>query len=112
MDLAVPTATHSVQRDGGYVMAERRVRVGWADGLHARRAATFVLAATTVGVPITVARVDGSPVNAASLLSVLGLKAASGEEIVLASGAPGADAALDRLARLVAQGLEHLPETA
>lgn len=34
-----------------------------------------------------------------------------GEEIVLASDVEGADIALDRLAKLVSEGLEELPET-
>ena len=62
-------------------MAERRVNVGWAEGLHARPASIFVRAATAAGIPVTIAKADG------------------------------ADAALDRLAKLVAEGLEELPET-
>ncbi|MFJ4966310.1 Phosphocarrier protein HPr [Streptomyces sp. ADI96-02] len=94
-------------------MAERRVNVGWAEGLHARPASIFVRAATASGVPVTIARADGNPVNAASMLAVLGLGAQGGEEIVLASAADDAEAeaALDRLAKLVAEGLEELPET-
>ena len=92
-------------------MAERRVNVGWAEGLHARPASIFVRAATASGVPVTIAKAGGEPVNAASMLAVLGLGAQGGEEIVLASEADGAEAALDRLARLVADGLEELPET-
>jgi len=45
------------------------------------------------------------------MLAVLGLGVQGGEEVVLASDAEGADAALDRLAKLVADGLEELPET-
>jgi phosphocarrier protein len=60
---------------------------------------------------VTIAKADGKPVNAASMLAVLGLGAQGGEEIVLASDAEGADAALDRLAKLVSEGLEELPET-
>ncbi|MFJ9586587.1 HPr family phosphocarrier protein [Streptomyces acidicola] len=92
-------------------MAERRVNVGWAEGLHARPASIFVRAATASGIPVTIAKTDGTPVNAASMLGVLGLGAKGGEEIVLASEAEGADSALDRLAKLVAEGLEELPET-
>ncbi|MFF0449256.1 HPr family phosphocarrier protein [Streptomyces sp. NPDC004609] len=92
-------------------MAERRVNVGWAEGLHARPASIFVRAATSSGVPVTIAKSDGTPVNAASMLAVLGLGAQGGEEIVLASDADGSDVALDRLAKLVAEGLEELPET-
>ncbi|QHY98638.1 Phosphocarrier protein HPr [Streptomyces sp. S4.7] len=92
-------------------MAERRVNVGWAEGLHARPASIFVRAATASGVPVTIAKADGSPVNAASMLAVLGLGAQGGDEIVLASDVDGADVALDRLAKLVAEGLDELPET-
>ncbi|WP_030206074.1 HPr family phosphocarrier protein [Streptomyces sp. NRRL S-87] len=92
-------------------MAERRVNVGWAEGLHARPASIFVRATTASGIPVTISKVDGTPVNAGSMLAVLGLGARGGEEIVLASDAEGADVALDRLAKLVAEGLEELPET-
>lgn len=95
----------------GNTMAERRVNVGWAEGLHARPASIFVRAATASGVPVTIAKADGTPVNAASMLAVLGLGAQGGEEIVLASDAPGAEEALDRLGKLVAEGLDELPET-
>jgi phosphocarrier protein len=92
-------------------MAERRVNIGWAEGLHARPASIFVRAATASGVPVTIAKGDGAPVNAASMLAVLALGAQGGEEVVLASEAEGAQAALDRLAKLVSEGLEELPET-
>jgi phosphocarrier protein HPr len=92
-------------------MAERRVTVGWAEGLHARPASIFVRAVTASGVPVTIAKAGGDPVNAASMLTVLGLGARGGEEVVLAAEAEGAEAALDRLAKLVAEGLDELPET-
>jgi phosphocarrier protein len=95
-------------------MVERRVNIGWAEGLHARPASIFVRAATAAGVPVTIAKADGGPVNAASMLAVLSLGAQGGEEVVLASDAENeqeAAVALDRLAKLVAEGLEELPET-
>lgn len=95
----------------GNTMAERRVNVGWAEGLHARPASIFVRAAMAAGVPVTIAKEDGAPVNAASMLAVLSLGVRGGEEVLLASPAEGADAALDRLAKLVAEGLDQLPET-
>ena len=90
-------------------MAERHVTIGWAEGLHARPASVFVRAATAVGVPVTINKVGGAPVNAASMLALLGLGAAGGDEVVLTSDAEGADAALDRLAKLVGEGLDELP---
>ncbi|TDC27824.1 HPr family phosphocarrier protein [Streptomyces sp. 8K308] len=98
-------------------MVERRVTIGWAEGLHARPASIFVRAATATGVPMTIARKGGTPVNAASMLAVLSLGAEGGEEVVLASSGAtaedeaAAEAAVDRLARLVSEGLEELPET-
>lgn len=92
-------------------MAERRVNIGWAQGLHARPATTFVHAVMAAGVPVTIAKGDGAPVNATSLLAVLGLGGEHGDEVVLASDAEGADVALDRLAKLVSEGLDELPET-
>jgi phosphocarrier protein len=92
-------------------MAERRVTIGWPEGLHARPASLFVRAAASLGVPVTIAKAaGGDPVNAASMLGLLALGAEGGEEVVLASGAPEADAALDRLAAMVGQGLNELPE--
>ena len=90
-------------------MAERHVTVGWPEGLHARPASIFVRAAGAVGVPVTIAKVGGTPVNAASMLALLGLGAEAGQEVVLASDSAGADAALDRLAKLVGEGLGELP---
>lgn len=92
-------------------MVERRVSIGWAEGLHARPAAIFCRAAAAAGSAVTVRKGDGDPVNAASMLGVLALGAENGDEIVLASEADGAEDALDRLAKLVADGLEELPET-
>ncbi|MFF1795121.1 HPr family phosphocarrier protein, partial [Kitasatospora sp. NPDC058263] len=54
-------------------MAERRVTIGWAEGLHARPASVFVRAVTATGVPITIAKPGGTPINAASMLGLLGL---------------------------------------
>jgi phosphocarrier protein HPr len=90
-------------------MAERTVTVGWPEGLHARPASVLVRAAGAVGVPVTIAKDGGTPINAASMLALLSLGAEAGDEVVLASDAEGADAALDRLARLVAEGLPELP---
>jgi phosphocarrier protein HPr len=78
-------------------MAERRVVIGSKVGLHARPASLFVQAATTAGVPVTIAKDGGDPVNARSILSVLALDARGGDEVVLSAEGDGADAALDAL---------------
>ncbi|WP_033213310.1 HPr family phosphocarrier protein [Kitasatospora phosalacinea] len=90
-------------------MAERRVTIGWAEGLHARPASVFVKAVTSTGVPMTIAKEGGAPVNAGSMLGLLALGAAGGDTVVLASDADGAESALDRVAKLVQEGLDELP---
>ncbi|KDN82838.1 HPr family phosphocarrier protein [Kitasatospora cheerisanensis] len=90
-------------------MAERRVTIGWAEGLHARPASIFVKAVTSTGVPMTIAKEGGTPVNAGSMLGLLALGAEGGETVVLSATADGADTALDRVAKLVQEGLDELP---
>ncbi len=87
-------------------MAERRVSIGSAVGLHARPAAAFVKAAASFGLPVTIAKPGRDPVNAASILSVLGLGADHGDEVVIAAVGDGAEDALDRLADLLAAELD------
>jgi phosphocarrier protein HPr len=87
-------------------MPERRVNVGSKVGLHARPAAMFVQAAAKQPVKVTIAKADGKPVDARSILSVLALDARGGDEVVLAAEGDGADQALDELAALVARDLD------
>jgi phosphocarrier protein len=86
--------------------ATRRVVVGSKVGLHARPAALFVQAASRLPVRVTVAREGGDPVDARSILAVLGLDVRGGEEIVLAAEGDGAEQALDELAALAARDLD------
>ncbi|MFI9786661.1 HPr family phosphocarrier protein [Kitasatospora sp. NPDC051984] len=90
-------------------MAERRVTIGWAEGLHARPASLFVKAVTSTGVPMTIAKESGTPVNAGSMLGVLTLGAEGGDTVILSAGTEGAEAALDRVAKMVHEGLDELP---
>jgi phosphocarrier protein HPr len=84
-------------------MPERRVTVAAPEGLHARPAAVFVKAVTDAGTPVTIARPDaGEPVDARSILAVLSLDVRHGEQVVLRADGAGAEAALDRLADLLA----------
>jgi phosphocarrier protein HPr len=82
-------------------MAERRVTVQTEAGLHARPAALFVQAATHAPMDVAVGRPDSDPVNAKSILSVLGLDVRRGEEIVITAEGDGAEKALDELAATV-----------
>jgi phosphocarrier protein HPr len=76
---------------------ERRVTVAIAEGLHARPAALFVKLAGEQPVPVTVRKDGGDPVAANSILAVMTLGAAAGDEVVLSADGDGADAALDAL---------------
>jgi phosphocarrier protein HPr len=83
------------------VMLERRVIVGSSVGLHARPAALFVKAAAAQPVPVTIGVGDGDPVDARSLLSVMGLGARGGDEVVLRAEGADAQAVLDALATVI-----------
>ena len=83
-------------------MAERLVIVGSAVGLHARPAAVFVQAAAKAAVPVLIAKQGGEPVDAHSILSVIGLDARGGDTVVLSAEGAGADAVLDDLAVIIA----------
>lgn len=82
-------------------MAARTVVIGSTVGLHARPAALFVQAVTAAGIPVTISKAGGDPVNARSILSVLALDARGGEQVVLSADGEGADAALDALVALL-----------
>jgi len=87
-------------------MSERTVVVASRVGLHARPASLFSQAAAKTGVEVTITSPAGKSVNAASILGVLSLGIGHGDEVTLSSHAPGADAALDQLAALLATDLD------
>jgi phosphocarrier protein HPr len=79
----------------------RTVRIGSAHGLHARPAKLFAQAAKDAGIPITVSKGSGSPVNAASILGVIALGVEQGDYVTLSAEGDDAEAALDTLADLL-----------
>ncbi len=79
-------------------MAERQVTVESEVGLHARPAATFVQTAAKAHLDITVAKGNGEPVNAKSILAVLSLDVRQGDTVVIKAEGEGADELLDELA--------------
>jgi len=87
-------------------MADRTVVIGSKVGLHARPAALFTKAAAQAGVPVTIRKGDGEPVPAASILSVLTLGVAHGDEVTLSADGPDADRVLDSLVELLASDLD------
>lgn len=52
-------------------------------GLHARAAAVFVRAVTATGLPVTIRKQDGNPVDARSLLEVMTADFEHGCEVLL-----------------------------
>ena len=79
----------------------RTVRIGSAHGLHARPAKLFAQAAKDAGIPITVSKGSGNPVNAASILGVIALGVEQGDYVTLTADGDDAEAALDTLAELL-----------
>lgn len=87
-------------------MSERKVVVASAVGLHARPAVLFCQAAVATGMAVLLARGDGTSVNAASILGVLSLGIAHGDEVTISADGDGAENALDSLAALLATDLD------
>ena len=87
-------------------MTEREVTVGSRIGLHARPATLFVQAAARQPVAVKIAKNGGEPVDARSILLVLGLDVRGGDQVVLSADGESADRALDELAALVRSDLD------
>ena len=87
-------------------MASRQVDIASSVGLHARPAALFVQEATATGLPVTIAKQGGDPVDARSILAVMALGAKHGETVTLAAEGDGAEAALDTLVALLSRDLD------
>lgn len=87
-------------------MAQRSAVVASKVGLHARPAAVFVKAVTDSGVPVTIAKGAGEPVDAASILGVMTLGADHGDEVTLTAEGEGAEEVLDRLVELLGTDLD------
>ena len=71
-------------------MATRQVSIASSVGLHARPASLFVQAATATGLPVTIAKEGGNPVDARSILMVMALGAKNGETVTLSADGEGA----------------------
>lgn len=87
-------------------MPERTVTVGSSVGLHARPATIFVQAAAKQPVKVTIAKPGKDPVDARSVLSVLGLDVRGGQQVILAADGDGAEQALDDLTALLSRDLD------
>jgi len=87
-------------------MSERTVAIGSAQGLHARPATLFAQAAGQAGIPVRIGRPGGPAVDASSMLMLMTLSAAHGDEVVVSADGPDADRVLDELAALLARDLD------
>ena len=83
-------------------MPDKTVTVGSSVGLHARPASLFVQAAARQPVKVRIAKPGGEPVEARSILLVLGLDARGGEDVILSAEGDGAEQVLEELATFVA----------
>lgn len=85
-------------------MAERTATVASRVGLHARPAAIFAEAAGNQDLEVTIAR-EGEPadeaLDAASILSLMGLGAEYGTKVVLSAEGEGAESVLETLAAIL-----------
>ncbi|GAA3205249.1 HPr family phosphocarrier protein [Microbacterium terregens] len=79
----------------------RTVRIGSSHGLHARPAKLFAQAAKESGIPITISKDAGTPVNAASILGVIALGIEQGDYVTLTAEGDGAETILDELSDLL-----------
>jgi phosphocarrier protein HPr len=94
-------------------MASVRVRVTSPVGLHARSAAIFVRAVIESGLAVTIAKTGVSlaaderlATDARSILGVLALDVACGDEVELSAAGPTADHLLADLAEILAAEID------
>lgn len=93
-------------------MPTRKVAVASRVGLHARPAVLFVQKVQQLGVPVTIATAEGSPVLADSILMVMAAGIHHGDVVTLAAEGDGADSALDSLVALLNRDLDAKLEPA
>ena len=86
--------------------ATRTVTVGSKVGLHARPASLFTTAAAASGHQVTIAKAGGTPVDARSILSVMSLGVAGGEELTLAVSGDEAERVLQELGDMLESDLD------
>ena len=87
-------------------MPSRTAVIASSVGLHARPAALFAKEAASTGLPVTIAKEDGNPVDARSILLVMALGAKCGETVTLSAEGEGAEEALDSLVELLSRDLD------
>lgn len=88
---------------GNSLMAERSVKIVNKQGIHARPAAEIVKTASRFGSDITIIR-DDLEVNGKSIMGVMMLAAECGSMIDIKAEGSDAEAALDALEAVIADG--------
>ena len=83
--------------------ASRQVTLVNVRGLHARASAKFVGLASTLSIPVIVAR-DGQNVVGTSIMGLMMLGVACGDTIRISAEGEGASQAVDTMAGLVESG--------
>jgi phosphocarrier protein len=87
-------------------MPEREVIIVNRRGLHARAAAKFVKLAQSFDASVSVEK-SGTAVSGNSIMGLMMLAATPGTLLLLRAKGPAAEAALDALDRLVAEGFHE-----
>lgn len=78
-------------------MVTRTVTINDPVGIHARPAAQFAQAAMASGCTVTIAKQGGTPVPAASILSIMGLGIQQGDAVEVTVEGDNAEAVADSL---------------
>lgn len=86
-------------------MAQRTITIAAAVGLHARPASILAKAATASGHTVTIT-VHGKTADAKSLLSVLGLAASHGDEVIIDVTGAEDERVADEIANLLSTDLD------
>ncbi|OJV75538.1 MAG: hypothetical protein BGO37_01560 [Cellulomonas sp. 73-92] len=90
-------------------MTRRRATIATASGLHARPAALVTQLAASGGVPVLLGRVGQPPVDATSILMLMGLRLEHGDEVELTAEGEGAERLLAELGALLETDLDAVP---
>ncbi len=98
-----PPAQRGGDGEGAGAFAEARVVVPNPEGMHARPSHAFVTLASRFQSPLTV-ECGGREVNGRSIIELMTLAAACGDELVLRAEGPDAREMVDTLAAFVASG--------
>src|SRR5690625_4460487 len=98
-----PLPRHS---KGNPTMAERTVTIASKTGLHARPAGIFAKAAEQQPATVTIEKAGGNAVQASSMLMLMTLGAAQGDEVTLRAEGEGAEESVNALADLLEKDLD------